>query len=283
MVLWLSSMLRFLPDNQLKGHYLALLQSVDWPGIELTPRRLRVGSDAHLLITPHVGEFDFAAIIRRSLLYEPEVFAQVERIIGDVDAVLDIGANVGVFTLFFSHHLAQRDGARVFAFEPSLEAFSRLQSNLTANGCSKVVAFNAAVSSTDGTASFFEPRGHLTNGSLRSEFASNFSATVQETRVTTIGPTTIQEMVASHPRLLIKVDVEGAEPEIMLALTPIWDVDHPPHLIIEVLEGVDAALNAPPGLLERYEAFELTADGAVLRPRLTAGIGRDYYLRPRVH
>jgi FkbM family methyltransferase len=239
-----------------------------------------VGSDAHLLIKPHVGEFDFAAIMRRDLLYEPEVFAQIERLIEDVDAVLEIGSNVGVHTMFFSHHLAAREGTRVYAFEPSRTAFARLQSNLSLNGCTNVVAFNAAVSSADGVSSFYEPRGHLTNGSLKMDFASSFSPTVEETKVLTVGARSIQGLLAPHRRVLIKIDVEGAEPEVVKALAPIWDVDHPPHMIIEVLDGIDAALNALPNFLLRYEPFELTTEGPVARRELKAGVARDYYLRP---
>jgi FkbM family methyltransferase len=62
----------------------------------------------------------------------------------------DIGANVGVYTLY-----AASKGTRVMAFEPEAESFALLQRNVDLNGFQgRVAAFNLALSNRTGLANF---------------------------------------------------------------------------------------------------------------------------------
>jgi FkbM family methyltransferase len=180
-------------------------------GVACPSQPVVLGSDTVVRLTPHPGEFDFEALFERQLSYEREVFAYLESRMDRYDAVLEIGANVGVFTLFFAEALRRRGPTRrVFAFEPSVEAFSRLLENLRQNEIANVSAFNCAAAET-GLVSFFEPRGHLTNGSMDPEFAALFSGEVVKRGVVAVGGTHIAALVAGFDRLLLKIDVEGAE------------------------------------------------------------------------
>jgi FkbM family methyltransferase len=60
------------------------------------------------------------------------------------DIVLDVGANIGWFAVFFDR-LAPA-GAEVFAFEPDPVNYELLAHNLAANGCRKVTPVQRAVS-----------------------------------------------------------------------------------------------------------------------------------------
>jgi amino acid adenylation domain-containing protein/FkbM family methyltransferase len=81
--------------------------------------------------------------------------------LSDGDCVFDIGANIGLFTLFV--HTKCR-GARVFSFEPIPPTFETLNANIDLYGLD-VKAFQCAVSSTAGTAEFtFYPKAPAASG-----------------------------------------------------------------------------------------------------------------------
>src|SRR5689334_24578886 len=93
----------------------------------------------------------------RRFEYEPEVVQFFERHLDQVDHVIEIGANVGLYTLYFSRYFARRGSGQVFAFEPSTRSYAALLDNLRANAADNVVPLKAAVFDRWGTATFYEP------------------------------------------------------------------------------------------------------------------------------
>jgi FkbM family methyltransferase len=117
------------------------------------------------------------------------------------DIVLDIGANTGIFSL----KQAAR-GASVYAFEPNPEAYSRLVRNVEENSLTgRIVVFREALGSRPGLAGLktssstvvtrveFNVRGDVKVGSLNDAIPA-------------LGLERVQ---------LIKLDVEGAEAEVL--------------------------------------------------------------------
>ena len=86
----------------LAGHIQAFVGTVDWKAFSLPPRTVRLTDSAKIQLTPHIGEFDMAALFFSRLSYEREVFDFIESIHERYDAILEVGANVGVFTCFMS-------------------------------------------------------------------------------------------------------------------------------------------------------------------------------------
>jgi FkbM family methyltransferase len=62
--------------------------------------------------------------------------------------VLDIGANIGYYTLIFSKLVGEN--GKVFAFEPDPENFTLLEKNIKMNNCSNVTLVKKAVSNRNG-------------------------------------------------------------------------------------------------------------------------------------
>jgi FkbM family methyltransferase len=67
--------------------------------------------------------------------------------------IVDVGANVGFYAMRRS--LIQKD-CRIYCFEPSPSAFSRLKRNIEANGLSNIEAFNWAIGNHSGFVRFDE-------------------------------------------------------------------------------------------------------------------------------
>ena len=129
--------------------------------------------------------------------------------------VVDIGANIGTFTVLAASIVGPT--GRVIAFEPVSATFARLQSNVALNGLHNVVACREAVDGRDGTIE------------IRIDAKSALS-----TAYGAIGPGE-QAVVESVPCLsigglfdrhhidriqLLKVDCEGGEYGIFRSLTP---------------------------------------------------------------
>ena len=265
---------RTLPNAYLRTAIYNHMDSVRWPAMRLPPREIEPLPGVRFKIIPHSGEFDFQALFDRTMCHEPGVLAWLTG--RRYRTIFEVGSNVGVYTLIFSR-LVGGDG-RVYAFEPSTEAFFRLLTNLQLNGIGNVVPLQCAIGSTSGLTRFYEPKDHLTNGSLLREFAASFSGMIAERTVLALAGSALQERVEGP--LLIKIDAEGAE-ELVLRSMETLIVRHKPDIILEVLPEFVDALNAIPFLKTcGYRFFSLNAGGNEEHPHFIArwSDDRDYAL-----
>lgn len=259
-------------------------QLVPWKPLGFAPRRIILGQQTVIRLCPHLGEFDQVALFRKRLREEINIFTWLEKsACSRYDAVVDIGANVGLYSLFLDALSRRSPGPRlehIYAFEPSLAAYRRLLDNVAANGCSSVSPFGVGVSDRSGLLQFFQPEGRLVNGSLSLSFAELFPEVVRESTVPVLAGARLEPLFARHPRVLLKVDAEGAEPQILSSMAAILD-RYGPDLIVEVLADADQALS---GLecLQGYACFQFGPDGPVRRTALTSDPERrDWLLTKR--
>ena len=68
---------------------------------------------------------------------EPETLDWIERYVQPGDVFYDIGANIGLYSIFAAKHL--RGEGKVYAFEPEALNFARLSKNIQLNGLSGTV------------------------------------------------------------------------------------------------------------------------------------------------
>ena len=130
------------------------------------------------------------------------------------DTVLDVGANIGLFSLYVS---SVSPGIRVFAFEPHPETFNSLRRNLAENQLEgTVTAHQVAVSRGRGEVQFSGVRG------LHSGHESATAAGLGEA-VECVGLSEALDLAQGRPIDLLKVDTEGAEAEIITyAPVAVW-------------------------------------------------------------
>lgn len=148
----------------------------------------------------------------------------------------DVGANVGFFTVMAARLLG-RNG-RIFCFEPLATNCRQIQHNAALNGFENISIKPVALGKIDGEATFWtsaEPTwGKLAStGTLPDKMAGEIKVPVR--RLDTI---VADEKLPSPD--VIKIDVEGAEVDVLLGATAILQRNRP-ALLIE-LHGTNQAV-----------------------------------------
>lgn len=142
---------------------------------------------------------------------EKEILRRFMSIIQSDDVVLDVGANVGVFACFA---LSAIESGSVCAVEPHEPTAVRLRTNLAQNAPENHwQVFNQAFGSVDGTRNF------CINNDM-SGFPSNRVTSHGDTEVQVNRPETLIERGELAVPDVVKVDVEGAESDVLDGFGP---------------------------------------------------------------
>lgn len=148
-------------------------------------------------------------LVERS--YEPEIVALVRERIDPARDAIDIGANVGLFTVLMASLLSEKN--RVLAIEPTSNALELLRSNLAGNGyASRTIVVAGAASNSNGNALIEFVPGKEEYTSLNA--IAHQSVGASERRSTTVVPSrTIDSLVTQYELTpgFLKIDTEGAE------------------------------------------------------------------------
>jgi FkbM family methyltransferase len=148
-------------------------------------------------------------------------FAFLERFLRPGDHVVDVGANVGVYSLFF----AKLVGARglVLACEPDPQNRERLAVNLARNGFAQVRIVPTAVG---------ERRERL-----RFRSGADAISQLSETGDLEVEVAPLDELCSGMVPRLVKVDVEGHEISVLRGAQRLLRADTPPTWLLEITPG----------------------------------------------
>ena len=134
-------------------------------------------------------------------IYEEMETNLVKKIVKNGDIVIDVGANIGYYTLILAKLVG--DGGKVFAFEPEQDNFRLLNKNIEINSYKNVVCENMAVSSSNGKCVLYLDHQNKGSHSLVDDGASK-----QTVEIKTIS---LDEYSFNSKISLIKMDIEGHE------------------------------------------------------------------------
>jgi FkbM family methyltransferase len=138
--------------------------------------------------------------------FEAAETALVRRVVDAGMTVIDIGANIGYYSVLASRLVGAR--GRVFALEPEPNNRALLSKNLAENGCRNVSVSSCAVSNRSATAQLYTDKSNFGNPSLEARnVVERASAVAVET--TTLDDFVVREV--RGPVDFIKIDVQGAE------------------------------------------------------------------------
>jgi FkbM family methyltransferase len=215
------------------------------------------------------GSFEIGShseILQRILVtgnYEPEVARIVcDNIDPNRDAI-DVGANVGLFTVLLSNLLSPAN--RVLAIEPTPGALKYLRRNIETNGQgTRVVVFDGVASNAPGEARLMEE--YSTLGAMAHPAVSGRSH-----QQLAVASDTIDSLVSRfglRPGFL-KIDTEGSEHDVLLGCEQTM-LTHRPIVLCEAwADSVMSAAGRVPGavaalLNQRGYVASECADGELL-------------------
>jgi len=164
---------------------------------------------------------------------EPE-FNQLANWIKPGDWVVDVGANVGTYTLRMSS-LVGHEG-RVVSFEPVPSTFEILSANTALAGCVNVTLINAAVSSTQDLVTMVLPK--YDNSALENPHQAHLSNDGDfSVLCVSIDAFQLRSTIG-----LVKIDAEGHELSVLQGMVGLLARDHPVLIVEGFDEQVDALL-----------------------------------------
>ncbi len=147
------------------------------------------------------------------LMSERRVLEIVMRSLHPGDVFLDIGANVGVFTILSARTVGE--AGSVVAFEPEIRRFSQLEENLTLNGLCNVRPFRVALGEEEG-----EGRLHVKGTRSPSLIAPNgrLDGSAEYEPVQVVNGDEFWKAHGLPPPRAVKIDVEGFELSVLQGL-----------------------------------------------------------------
>ena len=158
--------------------------------------------------------------------------------------IIDCGANIGMSILYFKKNYPT---ATVIAFEPNPTTYELLQKNRSSYHLSNVSIHNLALSNVAGNIPFHfnDDKGTLT-GSIQANRGGSKVINVP------------CELLSMHLRNfevvdLIKMDVEGAEHQIVDDLMSSGAIHKVKELIVEYHHNIPGEKNSFPDFLKRFE------------------------------
>jgi len=158
-------------------------------------------------------------------VYESEETTFIKASVKRGDIVLDIGANIGYFTLLFAKAVGPE--GHVYAFEPDPINFKYLSKNVKINGYSNVTLINKAVSSTNGRSRLYISKDNIgDHRTYKSE---------EERDCIEIEMIRLDDFFGKKNRRfdIIKMDIQGSEYHAVLGMKAILRENHNVILLTE--------------------------------------------------
>ena len=157
-------------------------------------------------------------VCEKRVLFTPQFFDPEERLhiakaARDGFVFIDIGANIGAYSLFASGHTGK--GCTILAIEPQPDVFARLTENIALNPACGIKAIASAVTDADGEILLFLNADNQGEASIRDLGKSG--ETKRSITVPAISLLSLVEAENLSHIDAIKLDVEGAEDIILTA------------------------------------------------------------------
>lgn len=209
-------------------------------------------------------------------VYEPHITSLFHKLLRPGMTVLDVGTNAGWYTLLSAR--AVGPSGRVLSFEPEPSNYAALTENVTLNGFRNVTTYDVALFDQEDVR----------------PLSISSTASAWHSMVLPVGDSTVQvrttrldTLLASSPLGkvdLLKIDVEGAEPNVLLGAPE--TVEKTDHLVIEWNPQVwTDRQDLLDRLFDRFRVFQIRYAPSLLRPlerpRMSTLVACNLYLRSK--
>lgn len=195
--------------------------------------------------------------------FEPEESAYLMDHLSEFDVFVDVGANIGFYSC-----LARKLGKFVVAIEPLPDNLKFLYNNLLINGWSDTEVFPLGLASQPGLVPIF---GGGTGASLVSGWADSTTAYRSQIPVSTLDHLLGNRFGGS--RLFVKIDVEGAEYDLLRGASATLARRPWPTFLVEVCLTEHHPTSMHPNFRDVFELFWRSGyEASTIRPERSIGI-----------
>jgi len=182
-----------------------------------------------LLVNIHDGGIGTFLFLRGE--YVLSRVSEIRKAVKEGDVVIDIGANIGYFTVLLASLVGPR--GKVYAFEPDPRNFHLLQRTIERNGWTHVTAEQKAVSNQAGELLLYQTRSWASNTLTPGEHISTVKVQI----------VTLDDFLSDvHHISFVKMDTDGSEPLAIQGMAQ----------LIQRSPGLQVLTEYEPGNLKRY-------------------------------
>ncbi len=163
--------------------------------------------------------------------YENPELQFVEKSLKKGDVFIDIGANIGLYTLVASKLVGEN--GKVIAFEPLMQSYHSLKKNVSINSRKNIVLENLAIAEMNTQIDIFYNR-KAANLGMASSYLNEYSDSHEANAVS------IDLYLKKHPLTsieLIKIDIEGGEYSALVGMKDTL-INYTPKLLLEIDEDI---------------------------------------------
>jgi FkbM family methyltransferase len=180
-----------------------------------------------------------ATVIKRGT-WEPKTTQLFRKLLPNTKTFVDVGANIGWYTL-----LSAKRAKKVWAFEPESENFDLLEKSVKRNGLTNVVLSQKCLSDSEGMITLW-----------LADDSANWHSTVRKrgSNSVEVPCTTLDSVFPNQSIDLLKIDVEGAESQVLLGAKKLIHDGRAKNII---LDWKPEFWKVSGDLLDRYESFEI--------------------------
>ena len=255
-----------------QGNLNFLLRNLLYPLKNLLPRSLKLPPSGILKVPIDDGKLTLAtnqtSYLTQLLFWDGyknfEYTSIFEDLIKDVNCFLDIGANIGYYSLLAGHH---NNEIKIYAFEPASGPLHYLRKNTKLNNLERQIAIlDVALSGSSDEITFYEvgsSKYPYLKHNLSGEHNAGTKTKSREFHKRMVPSMRLSDFFESQnppPVDLIKIDTEGTEVEILESGKD-YISEHQPIVICETLfNRIEAPLEQFFGPMG-YRFFNHTSNG----------------------
>lgn len=191
-------------------------------------------------------------------VFETDTYLNDVVAIPENGVVLDLGANVGLFTLLVK---SLKKAATILAFEPMPPTFKALRKNIELHGLNGVTPYSTALGSADESDVEFTYYSFAPGNSTRYPKEKGSAIDQNATRYK-VPVTTVSSVLSKHPEIskidLVKIDIEGGEAGVLRGLTS-SDWSRIGSFVVEVDNRMSEQVDHVKEIFE-YRNYEVTVN-----------------------
>ena len=227
--------LKTIKQTQMERHFLVdlFLQSEEFQQRRsyLKDQRTELDlPDFKLIVNPN--DFSVGKDILKNKKYEPDVYAAIKSQLKPGDTFVDIGANIGYFTLLAASIVGE--WGHVYSFEPNPNNCKIIEQNISLNGYTNITLFPFAVAERKQMLNYHG--GNISSNGQVSEIAEGQEAFIKVQAVA------LDDVLLNADKVTaIKMDIEGAEAralsgmhQIVNKFQPVIFTEFSPSLLTQV-------------------------------------------------